>query len=131
MTCPAVSCGRGAGIKFGIQQALTTLVVLMRHLTAQICWDGFRSLGKPDAGALALLESMPGEGDDLILRGGSAIISSDTSYIQGPLFDQPGILCAEIRPERLAEGHLTLDTAGHYSRPDVFQLKVDNRPQEQ
>ena len=63
--------------------------------------DGFRSLGEPDGGALALLESMPGEGTDLILRGGSAIIAPDTSYIQGPLLDQKAILCAELQPERL------------------------------
>ena len=93
--------------------------------------EGLWSLGKPDAGALALLESMPGQGDDLILKGGSAVISPDTSYIQGPLLDQPGILCAKLEPERITEGHLTLDTAGHYSRPDVFCLQVNDRPQEQ
>ena len=92
--------------------------------------DGFRSLGEPDAGALALLEAMPGQDADLILRGGSAIIAPDSSYIQGPHFNEPSILCAEIQPERLAEGHLVLDTAGHYSRPDVFHLTVNDRPQE-
>jgi predicted amidohydrolase len=93
--------------------------------------DGFRSLGKPDSGALALLENMPGQGADIILRGGSAIISPDTGYIQGPLLDQQAILCAELHPERLTEGHLTLDTAGHYSRPDVFTLTVNDGSHEQ
>ena len=93
--------------------------------------DGFRSLGKPDEGALALLESMPGQGADLILRGGSAIIAPDASYIQGPLLNQPAILCSELQPALLTEGRLTLDTAGHYSRPDVFHLTVNDRPQEQ
>jgi nitrilase len=88
-------------------------------------------LGEPDAGVLALLEAMPGQDADLILRGGSAIIAPDTSYIRGPILDEPSILCAEIQPERLSEGHLTLDTAGHYSRPDVFHLTVNDRPQEQ
>lgn len=93
--------------------------------------DGFRSLGKPDAGALELLESMPGQDTELIQRGGSAIIGPDTAYIQGPHFDEPTILCAEIQPERLIEGHLFLDTAGHYSRPDVFHLTVNDQPLEQ
>lgn len=93
--------------------------------------EGFRSLGEPDAGALELLESMPGQDTDLILTGGSAIIAPDASYIQGPLFDEHCILCAEIQPERLAEGHLVLDTAGHYSRPDLFHLRVNDQPQDQ
>ncbi len=93
--------------------------------------DGFRSLGEPDAGALSLLESMPGQDQDLIQSGGSAIIAPDASYILGPLLDEPSILCAEIQPGLQTEGHLTLDTAGHYARPDVFHLTVNVQPQEQ
>ena len=93
--------------------------------------DGLRSLGQPDAGVVALLEEMPGQGTDLLLRGGSAIIAPDASYIQGPLLDESSILCAEIQPGRVTEGHLTLDTAGHYSRPDVFHLTVNDRSQAQ
>ena len=93
--------------------------------------DGLQSLGEPDAGVVTLLEEMPGQGADLLLRGGSAIIAPDSSFIQGPLLDEPSILCAEIQPERQTEGHLTLDTAGHYARPDIFHLIVEDRPQEQ
>lgn len=90
---------------------------------------GFHSLGQPDSAALELLESIPGADDDLLLHGGSAVIAPDTSYIAGPISDKACILHADIEPQRIAEGHLTLDTQGHYARPDVFRLEVDDQPQ--
>lgn len=91
---------------------------------------GFHSLDRPPAEALDLLGSMPGGDQDLLLRGGSAVIAPGSSYVTGPVFDEPCILYAEIRPELILEGHLTLDTEGHYSRPDIFTLLVDDRPQQ-
>ena len=90
---------------------------------------GFHSLGQPDNEALRLLEAMPGGKDDLILRGGSAVIAPDSGYLAGPVYDEPCILYAEIDPGRITEGRLFLDTQGHYSRPDVFHLEVNDRPQ--
>ena len=90
---------------------------------------GFHSLGQPHSEALELLEAMPGGKDDLVLKGGSAVIAPDSSYIKGPVYDEPCILYAEIQPGRIAEGHLSLDTQGHYSRPDVFHLEVNDHPQ--
>jgi nitrilase len=79
---------------------------------------------------LELLEAMPGTDQQPLLRGGSAIIGPDTEYLAGPLFDEPGVLYAEIEPGRITEGHLFLDTQGHYARPDVFHLEVNTRAQE-
>lgn len=36
-----------------------------------------------------------------------------------------GILTAEIDLDEIAEGKFDLDVAGHYSRPDVFRLVVN------
>lgn len=91
--------------------------------------EGARSLGQSQSEALGLLESIPGEDTDLILRGGSAIIAPDSKYLQGPVFDEPGILYAELQPARIPESHLVLDTQGHYSRPDVFYLQVNDQAQ--
>jgi predicted amidohydrolase len=91
--------------------------------------EGARSLGPAADAALELLHTIPGEGGDLILRGGSAIIGPDASYVAGPVFDRAQIVCAEIDPRRVTEGRLVLDTDGHYARPDVFHLDVDTRPQ--
>jgi predicted amidohydrolase len=90
---------------------------------------GFHSLGQPDNEAAELLEAMPGGEEDLILKGGSAVIAPDSDYIKGPVFDEACILYAEIQPERITQGHLFLDTQGHYSRPDVFHLEVNDQPQ--
>lgn len=78
---------------------------------------------------LALLETLPGEADDLLMNGGSAIYGPTGECLAGPLFDEPGIVTAEIQPMQAIEGRLTLDVDGHYARPDIFQLRVNERPQ--
>lgn len=82
--------------------------------------------GQPNS----LLEEIPGDPSRVLLRGGSAIIAPDGSYLAGPLYDESGILTAEIRPSLAVEGRLLLDTCGPYSRPDIFRLSVNTEPQE-
>jgi nitrilase len=64
------------------------------------------------------------EGRDLIGRGGSAILAPDGSYLAGPLYDEEGILYAELDPVRLREERQRFDPAGHYHRPDVLGLRL-------
>jgi nitrilase len=64
------------------------------------------------------------EGGELVGRGGSAILAPDGSYLAGPLWDEEGILYAELDPQRLYEARQRFDPAGHYHRPDVFRLSV-------
>jgi nitrilase len=64
------------------------------------------------------------EGPELLGRGGSAILGPDGTYLAGPLWDEEGILYAELDPSRLYEERQRFDAAGHYHRPDVFQFKV-------
>ena len=64
------------------------------------------------------------EGIDVIGRGGSAILGPDGSYLAGPLYDDEGILYAQLEPARLAEERQRFDPAGHYHRPDVLELHV-------
>jgi nitrilase len=56
--------------------------------------------------------------------GDSAIIGPDGEFIAGPLHEKEEILYAEIDPRRLTNSKWMLDVAGHYGRPDVFQLTV-------
>lgn len=71
-------------------------------------------------------------GDDpetIISRGGSCIVDPFGRILAGPHFDGETILTAEIDPAQIARGKFDLDTVGHYARPDVFRLIVDERPQ--
>ncbi len=71
------------------------------------------------------------QGDDpatVIMRGGSAIISPLGQVLAGPLFDEDGILVAEIDPADISRGKYDFDVVGHYARPDVFRLHVNEKP---
>jgi nitrilase len=74
------------------------------------------------------LRKLLGEsGADVIGRGGSAILAPDGSYLAGPLYDEEGILYAELEPARLDEERQRFDPAGHYHRPDVLSLQVRSK----
>jgi nitrilase len=62
--------------------------------------------------------------DQLLLRGGSAVIAPDGSYLAGPLYDEPGILVAELDYRRNREEAMTMDVTGHYQRREIFELAV-------
>ncbi|HID54552.1 MAG TPA: carbon-nitrogen hydrolase family protein, partial [Anaerolineae bacterium] len=79
---------------------------------------------------LPLLADIPGSDDTYLMRGGSAIISPEGDLLAGPLYEQPGLVSAEIDPQQAVDGRLTLDVMGHYGRPDIFQLHVNTTPQE-
>jgi nitrilase len=64
------------------------------------------------------------DGTEVIGRGGSAILAPDGSYLAGPIYDEEGILYAELDPRRLYEERQRFDPAGHYHRPDVLRLKL-------
>jgi nitrilase len=64
------------------------------------------------------------EGGDLVGRGGSAILAPDGTYLAGPLWDEEGVLYADLDPQQLYEARQRFDPAGHYNRPDVFRLEV-------
>ena len=64
------------------------------------------------------------DGLDILGRGGSAILAPDGSYLAEPLYDEEGILYAELDPSRLHEERQRFDPAGHYHRPDVLKLEV-------
>ncbi len=60
--------------------------------------------------------------DQLLLRGGSAIIGPDGSYLAGPVYDEETILLAELDMADIDREKMTLDVSGHYFRPDVFNV---------
>ncbi len=81
------------------------------------------------ASGLPLFEKIPDEGDGLVMRGGSCIIGPDGGYLAEPVFNQPEFISAEIDLRKSIPASMTLDIAGHYSRPDIFTLQVNTDPQ--
>jgi nitrilase len=63
-----------------------------------------------------------------INTGGSLIVDPDGKIVAGPVFEKETILYADVRPEQLTGPRWQLDVAGHYARPDVFELRVRRRP---
>ncbi|MDO8614139.1 MAG: carbon-nitrogen hydrolase family protein [Dehalococcoidia bacterium] len=67
-------------------------------------------------------------GRDWINPGESAIAGPDGNFIAGPVREIEQILYADLDLQRLANSKWMLDVAGHYARPDVFQLTVHTAP---
>ena len=61
--------------------------------------------------------------------GGSAIVAPDGKIIAGPVDCREEILYAEIDLNAVRAAKWDLDTAGHYARPDVFDLHINRSPQ--
>ncbi|MBW2049883.1 MAG: carbon-nitrogen hydrolase family protein [Deltaproteobacteria bacterium] len=68
------------------------------------------------------------EQPDTMCRGGSAIVSPFGEVLAGPLYDEEGILTADLDMAQIAQGKFDFDVAGHYARPDVFQLVINENP---
>ena len=65
---------------------------------------------------------------EIMCRGGSAIISPLGGVLAGPLYDQEGTLLTELDLGEIPRSRLDFDVVGHYARPDVFHLTVDEKP---
>jgi nitrilase len=78
-----------------------------------------------DLEGLEELDGLP----DIICRGGSAIISPLGKVLAGPLLDEEGTLVADLNLSLIARSKFDFDVVGHYARPDVFQLSVNENPQ--
>ncbi len=65
---------------------------------------------------------------EVMCRGGSAIVGPLGEVLAGPLWDAEGILYAELDMGAVVRARFDFDPMGHYARPDVFRLVVDERP---
>lgn len=63
--------------------------------------------------------------DEPLIRGGSVIIGPLGDVLAGPLYDGPGLISAAIDLDDIIRARFDFDVAGHYARPDVFRLHID------
>jgi nitrilase len=63
--------------------------------------------------------------DDVLCAGGSAIVGPLGSYVAEPLYGREGLIVAELDMSEIIRSRFDFDVVGHYSRPDVFQLIVN------
>ena len=66
--------------------------------------------------------------DAVLMRGGSAIVSPLGKVLAGPNFEGEAILTATLDLNEIGRAKFDFDVVGHYSRPDVFQLSVNEAP---
>lgn len=62
-----------------------------------------------------------------LIQGGSVIVDPLGEVLAGPLRNATGLLCAEVDTDQLTRARYDFDVVGHYARPDVFELRVDER----
>ena len=56
--------------------------------------------------------------------GDSTIVDPDGKFVVEPVRERQGIVYGEVDPKRIGGPRFQLDVAGHYARPDVFDLTV-------
>jgi nitrilase len=80
-------------------------------------------------------EDLPGRADlypdegEWVNPGDSVVIAPGGEIVAGPMREEAGILYCDLDREKVGIAKRALDVAGHYSRPDIFRLHVDTRPQ--
>ena len=88
-----------------------------QFLTLDMYPDHIRSLEKLEADKT------------IICRGGSVIVDPFGEVVAGPLWDEEGLLVADLDHNLITRRKMDLDVAGHYSRPDIFDLRVIGQPE--
>ncbi len=77
-------------------------------------------------GDYADLMAVPGsDPNEIVSRGGSCIVDPFGTVLAGPNFEGEALLTADIDLDATVRGKFDLDVVGHYARPDVFRLVVN------
>lgn len=107
-----------------------TWLPTMRHIALEgrcfvLTACQFLRRGDLPEGVRGSLGSSP---ESVIIRGGSAIVTPLGRVLAGPVFGGETILTADLDLGDVARGKMDFDVTGHYARPDVFRLSVNEAP---
>ena len=83
-----------------------------------------KSMYPSDLPGIEELKNQP----EIMSRGGSVIVDPMGEVLVGPLFDQEGILSAELDMKMIGRSMMDFDPVGHYNRPDVFKYRARKQP---
>ncbi len=64
---------------------------------------------------------------DLVMKGGSCIVSPFGEILASAGYEKKTIIYSEINLDEIIKGKYDFDVIGHYSRPDIFRLKINKR----
>ena len=104
----------------------------MRHIAKEnrcfvvSCCQAFHKDDIPDR--LSFKANFLGSLDGWINPGHSLIADPDGKIVAGPADKEETILYADVEPAQLVGPRWQLDIAGHYARPDIFELRVHRKP---
>jgi nitrilase len=104
----------------------------MRHIAREGgCWvvgSGCAFRGRDLVDTVPAAAELFADGDAWVNDGDSAITAPGGKVVAGPLHREHGILYAELDLERVGMARRSLDVVGHYARPDLYRLEVNNTP---
>ncbi|MDR7542746.1 MAG: carbon-nitrogen hydrolase family protein [Armatimonadota bacterium] len=95
-----------------------------RCFVLSCCQYVTKDMYPPDFEVADELASAP----EVLSMGGSAIVAPLGDYLAGPLVGQEGMLLADLDLSLVAQGKFDFDVTGHYARPDVFRLVINEQP---
>jgi nitrilase len=107
-------------------------VPTMRHVAREgRCWVvgvNFCMRGSDVPSDVPGRDALWGDEEDWMSPGNTVIVDPNGAVVAGPLVGERGILYAELDAQKGRDWRMQFDPVGHYARPDVFDLRVDERP---
>ena len=99
----------------------------MRHIAAEGRCFVISACQVQDSPNALGIEVADWPGERQLIAGGSVIVGPLGEVLAGPLVGERGLLCAQIDTAELVRARYDFDVVGHYARPDIFELSVDER----
>lgn len=64
---------------------------------------------------------------EIACRGGSCVVDPFGHVVSDTIWDQEGIIYAELDMQKVPASKMEYDVCGHYARPDVLKLQVEDK----